>query len=270
MLLMASLRRIGCAAAMLGATTCGGAIAAQAQAAPPPGAAAAVRVPGDLRDIRIGANATEIPTAGYYKFACGSNGGPPLNPLQDWSEFKKCLVEKGTGLREVYFEYDNEGELAARMLADLLGPENANIPGRNYNGTRVAGYPVVLSVLFDETGSSKAIRAVTDDRAAFDYRHNAYLMRIPIMNQWGGASSWECKNTPLSEGQTPVGSFFVKMHCEKDVNADRHMVVEANLYRKPGQTGFDRAGQPVEGDYLSQSRWENWDVAWWRAHPPTP
>ena len=267
MILCRSLRGTGLAALILGAMLCFGAASAQAQA-PAAAPAQTLRAPGDLRDIRIGDKAAAIPTAGYYKFACGSNGGAPLNPLKGWTEFTKCLPEKGTGLREVYFEYDNEGELAARMLADLLGPENANLPGRNYYGTRVAGYPVVLSLLFDDGGIAEAIRAITDDRADFEYRHNAYLMRIPIMNQWGGASSWDCKNLPLAEGQTPVGSFFVKLHCEKAVNSDRHMVVEANLYRKPGQTGFDRAGMPIEGDYLNQSRWETWDMKWWQSHPP--
>jgi hypothetical protein len=45
---------------------------------------------------------------------------------------------------------------------------------------------------------------------------------------------------PPAEGETPVGSLFVKQVCERrDAVAGRRIVVRANLFRKPGQSGYN-------------------------------
>lgn len=221
---------------------------------------------GDLRDLTVGKWASELPTEGYFAFACGSNGGTPLAQLDDWTSFKDCARDRATGLYEVYVEYDDEGEYLARMLLEVYGEQEGRLGLRKYYGTKVAGHPVVLSVLFDEAGVAQAIRAVTDQRADLDFRRNAYLLRVPLMNAFG-QDGWACVNPPLSNGETPVGEFFVKMRCEKTVNTGRRVVLEANLYRKAGQTGFDRNGNVLKGDFFSQGRWEIWNPAYRVATP---
>ncbi len=218
----------------------------------------AARPVGDLRELAVGKHARELPLEGYYAFACGSNGGTPLEQLDDWTGFATCARDRATDLYEVYVEYDDEGEYAARMLLELFGEQDGRLGLRKYYGTKVAGHPVVLSVLFDERGTAQAIRAVTDQRADLDYRRNAYLLRVPLMNAFG-AEGWGCQNPPLANGETPIGEFFVKMRCEKIAPSGRRMVVEAHLYRKPGQTGYDRTGTTLEGDFFSQGRWEIWN-----------
>jgi hypothetical protein len=221
-----------------------------------------VRSAGDLRELTVGKTAYEFPSEGYYAFACGSNGGTPLEQLDDWTGFAQCARDRVTGLREVYVEYDDEGEYIARMLAEMFGAVDGRLGLRKYYGTKVAGHPVVLSVLFDDAGVAQAIRAVTDQRADLDFRRNAYLLRVPLMNTFG-ADGWDCRNSPLANGQTAIGAFFVKMRCEKLVTLStgiRRMVVEAHLVRKLGQTGYDRAGTPLEGDFFSQGRWEIWNA----------
>lgn len=223
-----------------------------------------VRVPdagrpaGDLRELTVGKHAREFPLEGYYAFACGSNGGTPLEQLDDWSGFAACASDRATGLHEVYVEYDDEGEYAARMLLELFGEQEGRLGLRKYYGTKVAGHPVVLSVLFDDRGIAQAIRAVTDQRADLEYRRNAYLLRVPLMNAFG-AEGWACEHPPLANGETAVGAFAVKMRCEKVAPTGRRMALEAHLYRKAGQTGYDRAGTPLEGDFFSQGRWEVWN-----------
>src|SRR5262249_47294218 len=59
-------------------------------------------------DLRLGEPAAAQPKPDEFRgFACGSNGGPPRLKLAGWSEFARCAAEPG-GLREVYFEYDDE------------------------------------------------------------------------------------------------------------------------------------------------------------------
>ena len=243
------------------------ALAAALLALPASAQDAAVRTQGDLRDLTIGKPAAELPTEGYYAFACGSNGGTPLEQLDDWTAFRQCARDRATGLYEVYVEYDDQGEYLARMLQEAFGAEEGRLGLRKFYGTKVAGHPVVLSLLFDDAGVAQAIRAVTDQRADLDYRRNAYLLRVPLMNAFG-SQGWDCVNPPLENGETPVGAFFVKMRCEKIVATGRRMVLEAHLYRKAGQTGFDRAGNTLEGDFFSQGRWEIWNPAY-RPTPPS-
>ncbi len=57
-------------------------------------------------DIHLGDTASAIPDE-YINYACGTNGGPPSLPLPNFAAFKKCKPE-ADGLREVYFEYDDE------------------------------------------------------------------------------------------------------------------------------------------------------------------
>lgn len=222
---------------------------------------------GDLRELSVGLKAGELPTEAYFSFACGSDGGTPLNPLDDWTAFKQCNRDRATGLYEVYYEYDDEGEYLARMLADVYG-EYGRLGLRKYYGTKVAGHPVVLSVLFDDDGTAQAIRVVTDQRAEVDFRRNAYLLRLPVMSTFGN-EGWTCENSPLAPGETPLGQFFVKMRCEKVVVNGRRMIVEAHMFRKPGQNGYDRAGEPLDGEFHSLGRWEIWNPAYTPAGAPT-
>lgn len=220
---------------------------------------------GDLRELKVGLRAEQLPIEGYYAFACGSNGGTPLEQLDDWTGFKSCARDRAIGLYEVYVEYDDEGEYLARMLLEVFGEQDGRLGLRKYYGTKVAGHPVVLSVLFDDAGVAQAIRAVTDSRANLDYRRNAYLLRVPLMNAFG-SDGWDCAYPPLANGESPIGNFSVKMRCEKMVATGRRMVLEAHMYRKAGQTGYDRAGGGLEGDFFSQGRWEIWNQGY-RATP---
>ncbi len=92
-------------------------------------------------DIHLGDAVSSIPDQ-YINYACGTNGGPPSIPLPNFAAFMKCKPE-ASGLREVYFEYDDELEYVARALD--IKPEI-----KMYAGTTVFEFPVVASVLFDE------------------------------------------------------------------------------------------------------------------------
>ena len=61
-----------------------------------------------ILDIQIGTAASEIPDE-FINYACGTNGGPPSIPLANFTQFNKCKPDVN-GLREVYFEYDDELE----------------------------------------------------------------------------------------------------------------------------------------------------------------
>ena len=104
---------------------------------------------------------------GFGDLACGSNGGPPRQKLEDWSDFGKCRPEDN-GLHEVYARFDDEDEYIGRAIDE---PRYA----RGKTGTRVAGHPVILSALFDRGGVLRgAALRHRSARGAARAAHGAY------------------------------------------------------------------------------------------------
>src|SRR4051812_38330643 len=97
----------------------------------------------EVWDLQLGAAVAQLPDE-FVDYACGTNGGPPALPLNGWSEFRRCRSEP-SGLREVYFRYDDELEYWAKAN-DLLGQME------QYAGTKTYGFPIVASALIDTDG----------------------------------------------------------------------------------------------------------------------
>ena len=170
--------------------------------------------------------------------------------IDDWADFHKCRPEAG-GLYEVYARFDDQQDYVARAIDDPLYAQ-----GRI--GTRVAGHPVILSVLFDKDGVLRGIRMVSDPRAGPLERRMAHMLRLAVINRYG-AGGWNCTDFPAADGETPVGGVFVKQRCEK-ASPERNLMVEAHFLRKPGQNEVDPATrEATSGQFESWTRFEIMD-----------
>lgn len=208
--------------------------------------------PGEIHGLKLGLDALRMSTDGFGEFACGSNGGPPRAKLDGFADFAKCRAEP-SGLHEVYLRFDDEEEYIGRAIDDELFTRKI--------GTRVAGHPVILSVLFDGGGILRGIRFVTDPRAALGERRMAHLLSVAALNRYG-AQGWTCVDEPAAPGETPVGGVFIKRKCHK-VTPERDLTVEAHFLRKPGQSETDPAtGEYRAGQYESWTRFELMDPAY--------
>ncbi|HEY4918952.1 MAG TPA: hypothetical protein VII40_02505 [Xanthobacteraceae bacterium] len=229
-------------------------IAAAAFALLLPGGAAGAQArpdPGEIHGLRLGLDARTMRTDAFGELACGSNGGPPRAALDGFADFAKCRAEP-SGLHEVYLRFDDEAEYVAKAIDDDQHTREI--------GTRIAGHPVILSVLFDDGGNLRGIRAVTDPRAAPAERRMAHLMRLAVINHYG-SDGWTCVDEPAAPGETPVGGVFIKQRCRK-TTAARDLTVEAHFLRKPGQSETDPAtGEYRGGQYESWTRFELLDPA---------
>ena len=227
-----------------------------------PPAAAQVATPnpfdGNIRGLKLGLSATAMPP-GFINFACGSNGAPPLQKIKGFADFKTCKPESH-GLYEVAFEYDNIGDRIVDMFVEDFGAAEGGLWLDRYVGTKVAGHPVVLSVLFDDAGIVQGIRAVTDSRARLDQRRISNIMAVLLRNQYDPAN-WTCQTLPLAAGEQPIGNSYVKERCETVYRNDRRMITLRNFFRKAGQTGANDLGQFVDGDFESSARWEVWSLS---------
>jgi hypothetical protein len=202
---------------------------------------------GELRGLRLGMQAAAMSTDGFDDFACGSNGGPPRAPLSGWADFRACRPE-ASGLHEVYVRFDEQQAYQAKAFGDPTLPSEAN-------GTRVAGHPVILSVLFNDSGIAQEIRVVTDPRAPLSLRRMAQLLRLRVIAHYG-EEGWTCVDLPPEPGETPVGKIFIKQRCDK-TTPEHHLIMQARLLRKPGQTDYDPATKEFRpGQFESSTRLE--------------
>jgi hypothetical protein len=205
---------------------------------------------GELRGLKLGLDARSMSSDGFIEFACGSQGGPPRQKLENWSGFGKCRAEDN-GLHEVYVRFDDEDEYIGRAIDDPLYASQRV-------GTRVAGHPIILSVLFDDGGILRGLRFVSDPRGDPLARRMAHLLRLAIINRYGPAG-WTCTDLPAAPGETPVGGVFLKQRCEK-ATAERDLMVEAHFLRKPGQSDIDQVtGEYTSGQFESWTRFELMD-----------
>jgi hypothetical protein len=210
-------------------------------------------------DLAIGQPIAAQPPADEFRgFACGANGGPPRAQLSGWNDFRRCPAE-ATGLREVYFEYDDEYEYIAR--AKDLPREVAR-----WAGTTEAGFPVIVSALFDEAGVLRGIRIVTDARpehrnelieANLRKRADAYLFGGVMAARYGIDAARDCTALPAADGESAVGALFVKQSCEKtDAERGLKIAMRASYFRKAGQSGANPQlpTQLTQGQFESSAR----------------
>jgi hypothetical protein len=179
---------------------------------------------GDLRDLRVGMSVAELPADGYVDLACGSDGGAPGAALASWAEFERCPPD-ATGLHEVAFAY------ADSPLAEL---------GERWEGTKVAGHPVIPSLLIDRRGVVQGIRIVTDPDTRMYLKKKAFLLGIRVMGRYG-RDGWTCAEAEPGDGRAPVGGLFIDRHCEKDFH-DRRLILDTDLYRTADQQGQEFTG----------------------------
>jgi hypothetical protein len=201
----------------------------------------------EIWDIKLGTAVAQLPDD-FVDYACGTNGGPPSLPLNGWSEFMRCRPEP-SGLREVYFRYDDELEYWAKAN-DLLGQME------QYAGTKTYGFPIVASLLIDAGGIVKGIRIVSDPRNDADNRDEAYLLKNFLTARFG-RDNWSCEKLAPEPGETPVDGVFVKERCRKDIDGETAASLATRYLRKTGQTRFDpHSGKQTAGQFDSTVRFE--------------
>jgi hypothetical protein len=190
------------------------------------GAAGAAEDPlaGDQRDLRVGMSVAELPAEGYVDLACGGASGAAGAAVASWAEFDRCPPD-ASGLHEVTFAY------AESPLAEL---------GDRCEATKVAGHPVIPSLLIDDGGVVQGIRIVTDPDTRMYFKKKAFLLGLRVMGRYGRVG-WTCTEAEPGAGRAPVGGLFIDRHCEKVLH-DRRLILDTDLYRTADQQGQEFTG----------------------------
>jgi hypothetical protein len=201
----------------------------------------------EVWDLALGTAAEALPDA-FSDYACGTNGGPPSTPLKNFRDFRRCRPEQ-SGLREVYFRYDDELEYWAKA-------NDLPMEVEKYSGTKTYGFPVVVSALFADSGVLAGLRIVSDPRDTSRPREDAYSLRNFLTARFG-RDGWDCKDMPREDGEEPVGRTFIKQQCRKSTDGNQSFDLTTHYFRKPGQRQFDiRTDRQTEGQFESLVRFE--------------
>lgn len=196
-------------------------------------------------DVQLPTRVSDLPDEEFVDPACGTNGGPPGLPIGTFERFERCRPE-ASGLREIWFRYDDEWEFIARAARD------PDAIARN-NAMVVLGQPVTLSILVDGAGLVQGYRVFTDPRADEELRSRAYGVAIAFKARFG-TEGWTCHDAPPAEGETPILGTFVNERCEK-VADGQAITVESRYYHKPGQAMLDpNTGLPTVNQFESSAR----------------
>ena len=209
--------------------------------------------PAEIHGLKLGLSAATMTLEGWGQLACGSDGGPPRHEIDTWSEFGECRTEPN-GLHEVAARFDDEEEYVAKALGQPLYPAERS-------GTRVAGHPVTLSALFDDNGTLRGIRMISDPSATPAERRMAHLLGVAVFNRYG-PEGWNCTDLPRREGESDVGGVFIKQRCQK-TTPERTITVETHFLREPGQRDIDpQTHESTRGEFESWTRFELYDPSY--------
>ena len=215
-------------------------------------AALAQDLPPKIWDIKLGIPISALPLKDFVDPACGTNGGPPARVLKGFEEFAVCPVEQTTGLREVWFRYDDEMEYIARA-------RRSGVLIRQYQANSLAGQPIITSLLIDDAGLVQGYRIVNDPRVEGSTRIAAFGIADLFKGMAG--MGIPCTDLPPAEGERPIDDVFVKEICELKTD-DKVTRVESRRYYKPGQFAVDpNENRLTENQFESSARIEVY-------HPP--
>jgi hypothetical protein len=204
-------------------------------------------------DVELGSPVSDLPADEWVDPACGTDGGPPSIVLDGFEDFARCPVEEGTGLREIWFIYDDEWEYIARAWGDP-------VEIRSYSANVFYAQPIITSLMVDDAGLVQGYRVITDPRAPVEVRMEASLLYLVFKGLFSQAP-WQCVDLPPEEREHPIEGQFIKASCE--MVSDRLFVkLEGRHLLKPGQDVREvpRPQSQARGDFESSARLEVYSV----------
>ncbi len=148
----------------------------------------------------------DLPKSGYVGFACASDTD---RSLDGWDAWRVCPVD-GRGQRAIRFKYD-----------ERVG----------WEGTKVAGHPVVLTLVLSDDAHVSGLIIETDPKARPFQRKKACLLVLQARSRYG-AEDWACIQEKPRQDEAPIGDTFVKEECTKHL-ATKVVTVRRELYRDP-------------------------------------
>ena len=148
----------------------------------------------DLRDFTVGSSIELISERGYINLKCKND-----KEILKWSNFKNCQ-KNSDGYYVILFEYDERFAVT-----------------EEYEGTQVAGHPVLINIAVDENAILQEININTDPDAPFYFRKQSHLLWMRVYSKYGG-QNWECVDRAIKKGHIKIGKKYINRVCNKSVD----------------------------------------------------
>ena len=149
----------------------------------------------DLRDLKVGESITSVSERGYANFKCLDE-----SLIKDWNSFKKCKKNEDN-YHIILFEYDERYAVT-----------------EEYEGTQVAGHPVLINLAIDQDGILNEININTDPNAPFYFRKQSHLLWLRIYHKYG-SQGWDCDNKKPLKNHIKIGKKYINKVCKKLVDS---------------------------------------------------
>ena len=159
----------------------------------------------DFRDVGIGVNILDIPTEKYTNFICFNK-----TKIKSWSNYKKCNLT--TGYYQLYYQYDDKYAL-----------------NENYEGTQIAGHPVLIHLYINKLGKIDRIKINSDPKASMYYQKQAHLFWIRAYGKYG-SKNWHCLNHKQENNHIKIGKAYLNKICKKIID-DKALSIKSELYK---------------------------------------
>ena len=161
----------------------------------------------DIRTLSINANMKTLSDRGFINFKCKNSN----KAITSWLDYEKCMLSKD----DVYYinlEYDEKFAF-----------------NENFEGTQVAGHPVLMHLGIDKKGLLKVIDITTDPSAPFYFRKQAHLMWLRIHGKYG-SNGWSCKNFNKEDDHIVIGKKYINRLCVKRIDDIRTVSIETKFF----------------------------------------
>ena len=159
----------------------------------------------DLRDFTVGSGIDIISERGYKNLKCKND-----KEISKWSNFKNCK-KNSNGYYIILFEYDDRFAVT-----------------EEYEGTQVAGHPVLINLAIDENGILQEININTDPKAPFYFRKQSHLLWMRVYAKYG-AQNWACIDQDIKVGHIKIGKKYINRVCTKEVG-NKIITIESHFY----------------------------------------
>ncbi len=160
----------------------------------------------DIRTLGVGINVNKIDITGYKNLSCTEDN----TKLSTWNEFKKCK-KNNQNLYLISFEYDDRYAIT-----------------EEYEGTQVAGHPVLMNIGVNENNNIEEINVITDPSAPWYFRKQSYLLWLRIYSKYG-SSGWNCLENLPKKDHLLAGNKYINKICEKTFEKKK-IVLHSEFY----------------------------------------
>ena len=160
----------------------------------------------DLRDFKVGTNIDLVPERGYVNLQCEDK-----TEISKWSSFKKCKKSSNNNYYIIKFEYDERFAVT-----------------EEYEGTQIAGHPVIINVAIDERGILQEININTDPTAPFYFRKQSHLLWLRVKSRYG-SQGWECLDRNPKKDHIKIGKKYINNICVKSVE-NKLITIHSQFY----------------------------------------